>query len=603
VEAHYDLVIKSGRVFDGAAGPARIAHVGIRNGLVVEVSTDPLDERGAELIDAAGRWVMPGFIDTHTHYDAELVAAPGLSESVRHGVTTVLTGSCSLSMVHGDPVDSADLFSRVEALPYEPVLEILQKRKQWSDARGWVQQLHDSPLGPNVASMLGHSDVRAHVMGLDRATTPGERPSKTETQRMVARLEDALDAGFLGFSTMTNPWDKLAGTRYRSRSLPSTYATWREYGAFHRVLRERDRVLQSAPNLNTKINIFAFYAVSAALPWRKALKTSLISAADPKASPWLASLFSGVSHRLNRLLRAKLTWQTVPGPFEIYADGIDLVVFEEFGAGAAAMHLADEVERNQLLASEAYRRRFRADFEKKFSPRIWHRDFYDATIVGCPEAALVGKSVGQVADDRGLDVCDVFLDLVVAHGKAFRWKTVLANHRPEVLAKILAQPDVHVAFADSGAHLRNMAFYNFPLRFLKKVKDADDAGTPFMTLERAVHKLTGELADWYGIDAGSLAKGDRADIAIIDPAGLDDAVHAYHETDMPEMGLSRMVCRNDAAVRATIIGGRVVFESGVFTSDYGTRRYGRFLAAGETNREPIAAASASIGSPKLAQSA
>jgi len=583
----FDLILKSGRVFDGGESPSKVAHVGIRDGVVVTVSETPLDERGARVIDATDKWVMPGFVDTHTHYDAELVMSPGLKESVRHGVTTVLTGSCSLSMVHGDALDSADLFSRVEALPYEPVLDILETQKQWQDARGWAQRLEQSALGPNVASMLGHSDVRAHVMGLGRATTPGERPTKDELNRMTALLHDALDAGFLGLSTMTNPWDKLAGSRYRSRSLPSTYATWGEYGAFHRVLRDRGRILQSAPNLNTKVNILAFYFVSAAWWWRKTLKTSLISAADPKASPWLAKLFSGLFHWFNRLLRADLTWQAVPGPFEIYADGIDLVVFEEFGAGAAAMHLADEVERNELLRSEAYRRRFRADFEKKFSPRIWHRDFHDAQIVGCPDPEVVGKSVGQVADERGLAACDVFLDLVVEYGKAFRWKTVLANHRPDVLAKMLSQPDVHIAFADSGAHLRNMAFYNFPLRFLKKVKDAADAGAAFMSMERAVHKLTGELADWYGIDAGALREGHRADIAIIDPDGLDESLEAYHEEDMPEMGIKRMVRRNDRAVQATVIGGRVAFETGGFSEDYGLTRYGRFLRAHTENREPL----------------
>jgi N-acyl-D-glutamate deacylase len=209
--------------------------------------------------------------------------------------------------------------------------------------------------------------------------------------------------------------------------------------------------------------------------------------------------------------------------------------------------------------------------------------------VGCPEQDLVGKSVGQVADERGIHPCDVFLDLVVAYGKNFRWKTTIANHRPEVLNHMLSLPHVHVGFADAGAHLRNMAFYNFPLHMLKRVKDAEEAGRPFMSMERAVHKLTGELAQWFDLDAGVLEIGVRADIAIINPKGLNDDIDAYHEAPIDGMGgISRMVRRNDDAVTATIVGGRVAFQSGRFATDFERQRYGRFLKAGVADRDPVA---------------
>ncbi len=246
----YDLVINHGRFFDGTGRVPAIRHLGIRKGMVAEVSDVPLNEDGARVINAGGKWVMPGFVDIHTHYDAEVVANPGLHESVRHGVTTIVTGSCSLSLVYSDPVDCADLYSRVEALPYEPVLEILRKNKTWTDPESWIEKLNGSALGPNVASMIGHSDIRSKAMGLGRATT-GEKPTREEREKMVGLLEEALDAGFVGMSTMTNPWDKLAGERYRSRSLPSTYAGWREYGWFHKELRRAGRVLQSAPTRST----------------------------------------------------------------------------------------------------------------------------------------------------------------------------------------------------------------------------------------------------------------------------------------------------------------------------------------------------------------
>ncbi|HIA04976.1 MAG TPA: N-acyl-D-glutamate amidohydrolase, partial [Myxococcales bacterium] len=488
----YDLIIKNGLFFDGKGSPSEQRHVGIRDGVVTAISNEALDETGARVVDAKGQWVMPGFVDTHTHYEAELMVAPALSESLRHGVTTVITGSCSLSTVFSNAEDCADMYSRVEALPYEPVLEILQREKNWSTPAGWVDHLNTLALGPNVASMVGHSDLRVASMGLGRSTTK-EKPTKEERREMEGMLESALDAGFVGMSSMTNPWDKLTGDRFRSRSLPSTYATWGEYGWLNKVLRRAGRILQSAPNLNTKVNIFRFFAASGSFLWRKALKTSLISAADPKASSWLVPLFGAVTQFVNRLFGAHLRWQAVPRSFELYADGIDLVVFEEFGAGAEAMHLVDELERNHLFKDEAYRRRFRKDYEKKFSPRIWHRDFHDAHIVDCPETELIGKTVGEVADERGIHVCDQFLDLAAAYGSQFRWKTVITNHRPEVVNRMVSFPHVHIGFADAGAHLRNMAFYNFPLHMLKRVKDAQDAGKPFMSMERAVHKLTGEL--------------------------------------------------------------------------------------------------------------
>jgi N-acyl-D-aspartate/D-glutamate deacylase len=133
---------------------------------------------------------------------------------------------------------------------------------------------------------------------------------------------------------------------------------------------------------------------------------------------------------------------------------------------------------------------------------------------------------------------------------------------------------------DSGAHLRNMAFYNAGLRLLKRVKDAAEAGAPFMSLQAAVHRLTGELADWYGLDTGRLAAGTIADIAVIDPAGLDDSLDEYHEEYLAAFSMSRQVCRNDNAVAATIVGGRLVYSYGTFASGFGTTlKAGRFLAA------------------------
>ncbi|NED60163.1 hypothetical protein G3I15_04390, partial [Streptomyces sp. SID10244] len=197
---------------------------------------------------------------------------------------------------------------------------------------------------------------------------------------------------------------------------------------------------------------------------RPHLKTSLLSAADIKANPYAIKIMGPLAALVNRL-GGDFRWQHLPVPFEVYADGIDLVIFEEFGSGAAALHLKEALARDELLRNEEYRRRFRKDYESKYGVRVWHRDFFDAQIVGCPDDSVVGKSFGQVGLDRGgLHPVDAFLDLVLEHGTELRWRTTISNHRPEVLKQMAREPGIQLGFSDAGAHLRNMAFYNFGLR-------------------------------------------------------------------------------------------------------------------------------------------
>jgi N-acyl-D-aspartate/D-glutamate deacylase len=577
----FDTVINNGRFFDGTGAAPVTAHLGIRDGRLVALASEPFaDDAAAVAIDASDRWVMPGFIDTHTHYDAELIAAPGLTESVRHGVTTVTVGSCSISMVLSGPEDCADLFTRVESVPREQVLPLLRERKQWSSPGEWVDFLGRHPLGPNVTSFIGHSDIRVRTLGLGRAVDPQVRPDESELAAMEAHVEEALDAGMLGLSTMTTKWDKLDGDRFRSASLPSTYARWSEFRRLNRILRRRGRVHQGAPDIVTKYNMFLFLGQSMGI-FRPPLKTTLISLMDVKSNRLLARTIGKLATAVNIAGNADFRWQALPNRFDLYADGMDLVIFEEFGAGQAALHLQDALERNHLLADEEYRRWFRRDYDKRFGPRVWHRDFRDSKILECPDASVVGKSFAEVADERGLHPVDAFLDLVVAHGNALRWYTVIANDDERIVEKIIADRGALIGFADSGAHIRNMAFYNSPLRMLKLVRDAELRGRPVMSIEKAVWRLTGELADWYGLDAGRLRLGDRADVAVINPAGLDVALEGYHEAPMTELGgIRRLVNRNDAAVDAVLVNGRVAWRDGEIAAALGNETgFGRFLAA------------------------
>ncbi|GAA2065376.1 N-acyl-D-amino-acid deacylase family protein [Williamsia deligens] len=584
----YDTIVQGGRWFDGTGAASAIRDIGIRDGVVAEVSVEPLDVTDCpQVIEAHGRWVIPGMVDIHTHYDIEVLDAPGLSESVRHGVTTVLVGSCSLSTVHVDGTDAGDLFGRVEAIPREHVIDAVDRNKDWRCCEQYIHALESRALGPNVAAFLGHSDMRAAAMGLDRATRSDTRPTRSEMAQMERWLADALDAGFVGLSSQQLLFDKLDGETCRSRTLPSTYARPSELRRLKNLVRRTGRVLQSGPDITHPRDVVS-QAVQSLGIGRPRLKTSLLSAADIKANPQAVRIMGPLAGIVNRL-GGDFRWQHLPVPFEVYADGIDLVIFEEFGSGAAALHLRDDIARDSLIRDEQYRRRFRADYEKKFGPRVWHRDLFDAQIVACPDETVIGRSFGEVGRDRGgLHPVDAFLDLVVEHGRALRWRTTISNHRPEILRQMAREPGIQMGFSDAGAHLRNMAFYNFGLRLLRHVRDEQLAGREFLSVEAAVHRLTGELADFYDIDAGHLRVGDRADLVVIDPAALDARLDEYHESPVEAFGgLPRMVNRNDGAIDAVLVGGSTVVRGGCPTEVIGARRTGRFLRAGVRDTAPV----------------
>ena len=577
--SQYDIVINGGRYFDGSGAPSAIRHLAVRDGKVLLVSAEPIDPSlASKVIDATGKWVTPGFLDTHTHYDAELIVSPSLSESVRHGVTTVLVGSCSLSMVCSPAEDASDIFTRVETVPREKVLPILQQHKTWSTPLEWVEFIQQQPMGPNVISLLGHSDLRVGVMGLHRATDRAVVPTESELQQMEDILATALNAGFLGLSTMCLKWDKIDGDREWSKSLPSTYARWKEIRRFNRMLRQRGRVHQGAPNAANPLQITQYLQQALGL-FGKPLKTTLISMLDLKGNKSLQMMARLAAWSAN-LLGGNFRWQLLPTPFAIYADGMDVVLFEEFGAGEMALDLKNQIERNALLQDEGYRRNFRKFYAQKLSPRVWQRDFGDAVILNCPDSSIIGRNFAEVANERGVHVVDLFLDMVVKYGRALRWFTVIGNHRKDRLRKMINNPNTLITFSDAGAHIRNMAFYNLPLRMLKLVQESIDEGQPAMTIEQAVHRLTGEQADWFGVDAGYIRVGDRADIVVLDPNGLQQDMEQETWAEMENFGIQRMVNRVPGCVEQVIINGKLAVADQQVVPELGQRTgFGTFLPA------------------------
>ena len=199
---------------------------------------------------------------------------------------------------------------------------------------------------------------------------------------------------------------------------------------------------------------------------------------------------------------------------------------------------------------------------------------------------MVGRNFADLAAERGVHVVDFFLDAVVEHGRALRWFTVIGNHRQERLRKMVKNPHALITFSDAGAHIRNMAFYNLPLRFLKLVQDSHRQGEPVMSLERAVHRLTGEQADWLGIEAGHIREGDRADITILDPKGLEQDLEQVTWAEMEGFGLDRMVNRVPGCVKHVLINGRPAVTDEQLTPELGQETgFGQFLPAGATRPE------------------
>jgi len=310
------------------------------------------------------------------------------------------------------------------------------------------------------------------------------------------------------------------------------------------------------------------------------MKVTMLTALDLKSNPLLPYITRVSGFIANKLLRGNFRWQTLPAPFTIHLEGLEVNAFEEFETGAQLRDMMkDEVSLYKKINEPEFRKAFKKHVSEIFTVGLWHRDFSDGWITDCPDASLIGKNFEQVGQEYGVDPVDAYFDLATQYKKALKWKTNYGNHRPNIMHKLIASPYTHVGFGDSGAHIRSLAMYNFPLRLLKYVRDAQLEGQPFMTAAQGIHAVTGDLADWFGVDAGYIREGDRADVVVINPQGLTDEVDDIHEAPMEGFGIDRLVKRNDDAVDLTIINGQVAYEKGdCFPENLGKEKgYGQFL--------------------------
>jgi len=566
--APHDVVIRNGKLYDGLGNAPQQADVAMRDGKITAVAPR-IEGQAAREIDATGQWVTPGFLDIHTHYDAEIEAMPGLEESVRHGVTTVIMGNCSLCTALGGEEDLLDIFCRVENLPKELLASWLGGKITWRNLAGYYDHLDSLPMGPNVASFLGHSNVRFEVMGLERSLNE-HQPTDDEIKKMQKHVNEAVDAGYLGLSIDLLPWHRMANEPHKGISIPSQQARPREYRALANTLRQRGAVLQATPNALQKDTVLLLFSLSMGL-WQKPLRTTIVAALDAKTNRKVHKLATWGATLFNTILGANLRFQALAEPFLMFGDGPIIPFFEELPAGSRLI-TATDVERRTLLRDKTFREDFRKDWLSD-DEKLFHCNLDEMSIDACPDDSVVGKTFAQVARERGVDSVECLLDLLAEHDTDLRWHSEAANDRPEARKYLLGHKYTLPGFNDSGAHNRNMAFQDGALQMLRQAVE----DPKWITIERAVERLTSAPATWLGLDAGVLQPGKVADITVLDPTQLSSKLGGPVEHNDDRVGHMRVVKRSDGVVSNVLINGKVAYADSAFAPTLGTEKFGRLL--------------------------
>jgi N-acyl-D-amino-acid deacylase len=544
-----DLLIKNGLVLDGTGAPARHADVAITGGKIAAIGK--LTGSARRTIDAAGLAVAPGFIDPHTHYDAQICWDGALTPSSWHGVTSVVMGNCGVGIAPCRPetreIAMRDLVN-VEAIPFE----VLQQGITWD----WetFPQFMDAAAARrpslNLAFLAPLTPLRHYVMGeasMDREATGGE------TAQIKALLGEAMDAGAFGFSsTLLNQHMGYAG-----RPLACRNASRAELKAYCNALRERakgaiefamtrqigvmddpelellDFMLEESGRPITFIAMFDRDDIS------EAVRTSL-----RKAAPMIAR---GARPQTSPL---PLTREiNMRNPFSFAAFPSWKRVFEDKSKAAQAAVYRDA----------AFRNRFREELKRPAAFGNWER----ITVHEVKNPALKefeGRTVAELAKAQGKDGVDAFLDITLADDLDNEFTMTSFNNRVDRMAEILNNPAMLLGLGDGGAHLDMLCDSGYPSYVLgtwvreKKV----------LTLEEAVRRMTSDPADFFGIrDRGRLKAGLAADLAIFDPAKVGSMGRPERRFDLPG-GAKRMVMRSQG-IEYTVVNGAVTWEDGRLT--------------------------------------
>jgi N-acyl-D-aspartate/D-glutamate deacylase len=618
----HSILLKNGLVFDGSGAPGQLMDVLVRQGRIVAMGPG-LSEKSDKVIDCNGRWVIPGMLDVHTHLDLEVELAPELPEVVRHGTTTVVMSNCSLGVAFGnqrkngaDPI--VDCFARVENVP-KHVLRKVGDVVTWNDSGDYLDHFDDLNLGPNVVAMVPHSMLRIEVMGLQDSLT--REPTSAEMQQMEALVEKGMQEGFVGFSTDALPFHFLANKPNTEKQIPTQFAPFWELKRLTNVVRRWGRVWQATPPKDSRIGTFKTFLLTSGRLYGRTLKTTAVAALDLHTNRSIVKMALTLSKLLNGwLLKGHFRLQALAAPFKVWSDGVVTPLAEEVPElrRLNELDLDDRAGRLKILNDPDYVTAFKkmwfrgksgfslANLKRRLGieDNVLNRCLDDMFVADCPLQhwngkelerpyerlqlwQVLGGQLGAMNEEEAKffatfpnpvgDDAEFFLHLLRQWDTQFRWHTTTANRDPQMVKDLLFNPLILPGFNDSGAHLTNMAFYDCNLRNLKI---AQEDGLDKVAL--AVHRLTQEPAEFFGLNAGVLKIGAQADVAVIDPQALanwgdpEDTVR-YIWRDLYEH--HQMVNRPEGIVTQVLIAGHLAWDHGHYTAEYGKIRMGRYLRA------------------------
>ncbi|HVX70709.1 MAG TPA: amidohydrolase family protein [Mycobacteriales bacterium] len=552
-----DLLIRGGTVVDGTGTPSKIADVGVLDGRVVSIGAT--EDSATRTIDATGLVVAPGFIDIHTHYDAQLAWDPTASPSVQHGVTTVIGGNCGFTLAPAGP-EHADyltrLLARVEGMPLEALQQGLSW--DWSSYAEWLATL-DGRIAVNAGFLVGHSALRRVAMG---EASVGEQATEDQIKRMAELLHEAIDAGALGFSTSQSPTHHDAA----GDPVPSRHAATEELVALARATGEHE---------GTTLEAIVPGCLSGFSDDEIALLTEMSTAADRPVNWNVLAVSALLRDQVHNQLAAnqrvtdnggRLVALTLPHSMKIRLSFLSGFVLDGFPGWRETMHLP-VAERIKKLADPEVRRRLNDGARSPEAGLIgalskWHR--LKITETFAPEnREFEGRSISDVCKARGgIDSFDALLDLVIAD----ELRTGLSPDMPgdtkadwETRAEVWRNPDAVVGASDAGAHLDMMcgAIYSTSL-LAHAVREHQ-----VVSIEEAVRLLSDVPARLYGlVDRGRLVEGAHADIVMFDP---DTVNHGAERTryDLPG-GAWRLYAESEG-ITSVIVGGVEVCKDGTAT--------------------------------------
>lgn len=553
-----DLVIEGGTVIDGTGRPGVRADVGVRDGRIVAIGD--VTEAAARTIDADGQVVAPGFVDLHTHYDPQVMWDPAATPSSLHGVTTVFGGNCGFSIAPITPAAAEYLLpmlARVEGMPVEALEAGLDLA--WDGFGTWLDRLDDR-LAVNAGFLVGHSALRRVVMGDDAV---GREASPEQLTAMVALLHESLAAGGLGFSSTSSS----SHSDHLGQPVPSRFATDAEFTALAAAVAGHPgttlEFIPAAAARFTDAEIERMTAMSVAagrpLNWNVMVVSSGDEAREAREAKLAAS-----DHAAAR--GGRVVGLCLPEPMRMRLSFAAGFVLDIVPGWADVVHLP-LAERRAAMADPAVRRRM-AESAASAGPNHTIARYADYTIVDAvaPDLQpLVGRTIADIAAERGVDPIDALCDIVVADDLMTGLEPVTIGTDDEAWAErarlLDTDPRVIAGGSDAGAHLDMMKTFACHTSFL--AEGVRRRG--LLSLERAVQLFTDAPARLYGLrDRGRVAEGWFADLVVFDPDTIGPGTVAPRQ-DLPGGGWR--LYSEATGVASTIVNGVEIVRQGAVTGD------------------------------------